>query len=114
MNVIAAPWRQHEEAAIDPAAVAVGFFDKFTHASPSHAQAAIAPGRLHGSDRGQLTVIAMKFHQRADVDIGNTVAIGEAESLFVLDMARARFSRPPVMVSSPVSTSVTFHGSARR
>ena len=41
----------------------------------------------------------------------DAVAVREAERLFVRKVLATRFRRPPVSVSSPVSTSVTRHGS---
>jgi hypothetical protein len=48
-----------------------------------------------------------------DVDVAHAVAVGEAERLLVAHVVATRRRRPPVIDSSPVSTSVTFHGSAR-
>jgi hypothetical protein len=47
-----------------------------------------------------------------DVNIRQTVTIGEAEALFPFEIGRQRFRRPPVKVFSPVSTRVTRQFSA--
>jgi hypothetical protein len=46
------------------------------------------------------------------VDVADTVSVSQAEFLIVAEKGRIRLVRPPIMVFSPVSTSVTRHGSA--
>jgi uncharacterized protein YcsI (UPF0317 family) len=93
--------RQHEKAAVDPAPVAARFFLKSVDAVALGNQRAIAARRLNRSDRGVAAMIAMKLYECADVDIGQAIAVGQAEIVVV-----------EVIVASPVSTSVTRQGSA--
>jgi len=65
---------------------------------------------LGGGDRCELAVLAVKLDFRADIDVRQAVAIGQAEGV-VAQICATRFRRPPVMVSGPVSMSVTFQGS---
>ena len=82
-DVVDALGRENEIAAVDPAAVAHRLLDEAAHAVAGiHAERAVAAGRLHRSDGRQLAVRAVERDQRADIDIGHAVAVGEAERLF--------------------------------
>src|SRR6185503_6216539 len=65
---------QHEEAAVDPAAVAVRLLLEAAHALVLHLQGAEAPGRLHGRDRRERVLGAVEVDQLPDVDRGQAVA----------------------------------------
>src|SRR6478736_5081972 len=69
--------RQHEEAAVDPAAVATRLFREATYDLAVQGQRAVASRRLDRGDRGEPAVLAMKARQGADVDVGHAVAVGE-------------------------------------
>src|SRR5690606_10088845 len=71
---------EHKEPAIDPAAVAQRLFLAPLHTGAITVHGTESSGRLHGRDGGKTAMLAMKRDQFANVDIGNTIAIGEAES----------------------------------
>ena len=53
-------------------------------------QRAVAARRPHRRDRRELAVADVEFDRRADIQIAQPVAIGEAEGRLVLDIARQR------------------------
>src|SRR5664279_1403678 len=73
--------RQHEEAAVGPAAVAARLLLELAHARALDVERAEATRRLHGGDRRAGPLFAMEGHERRDVDVGEAVAVGEAEVL---------------------------------
>ena len=59
-------------------------------------------------DGGQRAALAVEVEQRIEVDVGDAVGVGRAEALLAEPLGE-RASRPPVGVSSPVSTHSTSH-----
>lgn len=102
---------EDEEAAIDQAVVPRRLLDEPLDPSGIDLQRAIAPGRRDRGDRRILAVALVEVRQRPRVDVGHAVAIGQEEGLPGFRYGATRFSRPPVIVASPVSTRVTRHGS---
>ncbi len=78
--------REHEVAAVDPVAVALRLFLEADDALAVDVDRAEAPGRLHRGHGGQLAVFLVEGERGADVDVGDAVAIGEAECFIVLDV----------------------------
>ena len=102
-----------EEAAVDEAAVAGRLFLEAADEVTFELESA-EPARRR--DRGDGRLLAMTFvegDQLADVDRRDAVAVGEAEGLVVVQVGSTAFSRPPVIVSAPVSTRVIRQGSLR-
>src|ERR1700689_445647 len=73
--------REHEEAAVQPRAVPARLLLEVAHARTGDLHGPESSGGLHGGDRGERTLRAVVFDQRADVDVGETVAVGETEVL---------------------------------
>ena len=112
LDIAADQRRQDEEAAIDPAAIAHRLFLEPSHAIAQvldRSEAARRLGRGHG---GEPSFLAMQIDRGAHVDVANSISVGQTKFLIVAEVGRIRLMRPPIMVPSPVSTSVTRHGSA--
>ena len=75
-----------EEAAIDPAAIAHRLLGEARHPRAVMADGAEAAGRLHRRHGAEPALVAMEIDQATHVDIGDAVAIGEAERLVTGDM----------------------------
>lgn len=76
--------RQHKEATDDKAAVATGFFGEGRHGITVALQRTVASGRLHRGDSSESAVLLVKGDRGADIDVAQTIAVGEAETLVVL------------------------------
>ena len=71
---------QHKETALDPATIALGFFLKTSHSIPlNQMQRAKGSRWLNRGEGGQFPSRTMGGDGGADVDIGNAIAVGEAE-----------------------------------
>jgi hypothetical protein len=73
-------WVEHEETAVDPAAIALGLLFKGEHPAPLKRQRAESPWRLNGCECCAASLPAVEIDQSADIDIGNTIAISKAKS----------------------------------
>ena len=65
------------------AAIGLGLFGEAQHLVALQLENAEAAGRQHGRDGGELAVLLVEVNRRADVDVGNAVAIGQAEGFLV-------------------------------
>lgn len=74
-------WLEHKEAAIDPGAIALGFFFKRKHPASLELQRTKTARGLHGSEGCPAAPLLVKGNGFSDVHIGDTVAIGEAEGV---------------------------------
>src|ERR1700733_13293000 len=70
---------EHEEAAVHPAAVAARLLFEPAHQPVLDLERAEAPGRLYGGHRRARPLLAVKGDPRGDVDVGDAIAVGEAE-----------------------------------
>src|SRR5258707_8183627 len=70
---------EHEKAAVDPASVAGRLLGEAADLVLFDVDDAESARRLHGGQGRVRLLLAMKFDQRGDVDVGQTVAIREAE-----------------------------------
>src|SRR5690348_10504030 len=75
---------KHEKSPIDPAFSFLGFFMKFCNRIVSEHDPAEPRRRTHGGNGGNLSTIAMKLQQSCNVDICDTVTIGEHERVVIL------------------------------
>src|SRR6185437_762031 len=75
--------RQNEKAAVDHAAVAGRFLGERYHLIPVTFERAVAAGWPHRRDRSQLAVTTVVLDGRANIDITDAVAIGEAKRLLI-------------------------------
>ena len=87
LDVAADLGREHEVATVQPGAVSTRLLLESEHARTVQLDRAEAAGRLHGGDGGERTLLAVVVDQRRDVDVGEAVAVGEAEGL-VADVAQ--------------------------
>ena len=94
---------EHEKAAVDVALIPRRLFDKAQNAIVLQIDGAVATRRNDGRQGGEFAVSLMKGDAGAHVEIGQSIAIGEPKILPVR-YGRTRSNRPPVSVSSPVST----------
>src|SRR5690242_1032147 len=78
--------RQHEITAVDETAVARRLLGESDDGVAPALDRAVAAGRPHRRDRGELAVAVMEADQFADVHIADTVAIGEAEGILAGQM----------------------------
>src|SRR4051794_39231180 len=78
--------RQHEEAAIDYAAVATGLFGKSCHTVSRPLQRAVSSRRSDRGNRRELAVAEMEVDRATDINVAQTIAIGKAKRLFVPEM----------------------------
>jgi hypothetical protein len=76
---------QNEEPAIDPSPVTRWFFLKALNAGAFAQKRTITPRRLHRCDRGKLAMLVMKSDLLRHINIRYTIAISEAEYLFILN-----------------------------
>ena len=99
--------REHEEAAVDPAAFVGGFFLEGVDLRVLEAEGAEAGDGLDAGEGGQLAVLLVEGDGGGDVDVGHAVAVGHAEGLVAFEILcdAAQTAAGPVL--SPVSTSVT-------
>jgi len=75
---------EHEEAAVDHAAVTARLFDEAADlAAIADVDGAKARRRVGGGERVSLAMVAMEAKCGGDVDVADTVAVGEAEVVFV-------------------------------
>ena len=82
--------REHEEAAVDPAAVAVRLLGEAGHPRrPSSSSAPKRPGGCTAVTVASVPCARWKATSARDVDVGDAVAVGEAEVL-VADVVAAR------------------------
>src|SRR4051794_9156941 len=72
---------EDEEAAVDPRAVPARLLEEPGDAVAVDLQRAEATARLHGGDGGERAAGAVVPDERGDVDVGDAVAVGEAERL---------------------------------
>src|SRR4051812_48076581 len=79
-DVVADLWRQHEEAAVDPAALARLLLEAADPVA-TEVDRAPAPARLNRRHRGEGALPAVEGQQLAQVDVGHSVAVGEEELL---------------------------------
>src|SRR5579885_263363 len=77
---------EHEEAAVDQSPIAARLLDEGGYRVSLTLDGAVASRRPYCGDRRQSAVAKMKFDLRADIEIAQAVAIGEAECFFVLDV----------------------------
>src|SRR5204863_7464236 len=80
-DVIADFGRKHEEAAIDPVAVAARLFLEAGDAGALMVDGAEAAGRLRAGHGRQTPLAAMERDAFGDVDVGHAVAVGQAEGV---------------------------------
>src|SRR4051794_24471923 len=73
--------REHEEAAVDPAPVALRLLLVAADQVVVDVERAEAARRLYGGDGGEPAVLAVEADQLAEVQIRHAVAVGEAELL---------------------------------
>ncbi|SCM79274.1 hypothetical protein KL86PLE_90320 [uncultured Pleomorphomonas sp.] len=69
----------HEEAAVDPAAVAARLLDEALHLAAGDFERAEAPRRLDRRHGRQGILPAMKSDKGVDIDIAHAIAVGQAE-----------------------------------
>src|SRR6476659_8436035 len=82
---------QNEKAAIDQATVAARLFDERRHRIPLTLQRPIAAGGTHRRDSRKLAVLEVEFDGRANIQIAQSISVGETEGLFVLYIGRDAF-----------------------
>src|SRR3972149_9596924 len=80
--------RKDKEAAIDQAAVAAWLFREGRDLVALQLERTITASRVDGGYGAPPAVVSMKCNLGRDVDIGQTVAVGEAEGLFILHVSR--------------------------
>ena len=106
--------RQHEEAAVDQRAVALRLLAG--SCTTLVAVDASAPKRRRRRTAVSVARLAVARGTRSAPSMSTSrdaVAVGEAERFVAARSGAPARRRPPVIVSSPVSTSVTCQGSAR-
>ena len=74
-------------------------------------QPAEAGRRPHRGDRRDPPVLTVEGDELVEVDVGDAVAVGEHERSAPEPAASSRLTRPPVIVSGPVSTRWTVQSS---
>ena len=88
-------WIQHEEAAVDHAAFAVRFFLKTSNSFAIDFECSKSPRWRYGTDGRSPAVIAMELDRLGNIDVGDAIAIREAERLIVVDEAFYRLQAAP-------------------
>ena len=71
------------------------------------------PSRLHGGQRRERLLLSVERDELVEVDVGDAVTVGEAEGLVVEESRTRAKAAAGHRARSPVSTSVTRHGSVR-
>ena len=94
LDVVADLGREHEVAAVDPAAVALRLLLEAVHLVVGDLQRPEAPGRLHPGHRRLEPGVAVLSDRAADVDVAHAVAVRAAERLVVLDERQDALDAP--------------------
>jgi hypothetical protein len=103
--------REYEIAAIDPGIITLRLLIEVSDPVPLHTQCTETARGLHGRDRGQGSLLFVKGNELFDIYVAQPITVGETEIL-IPDVISDPLEAPPVIVLSPVSTTVTRHGSA--
>ncbi len=77
---------KHEVAAVDQRAITLGLFLETDDAVLLDVERTEAPRRVSGGQRRDLAVLAVEIDRCADIDVGDTVAVGEAEGFLVANV----------------------------
>src|SRR5262249_43544706 len=88
LDEIEHPGREHEEAPIDPSAVARRLPGEARGPLALQDGGAEGTGRSHHRHGRELAMSAMKRDLLGDIDVGETVAVGHAERLVIREASR--------------------------
>lgn len=71
---------ENEKTAVDVTGAHLGLFVELDNGGAFNGQLAEPAGRMNASERGRFAVGLVKFSERADVNVADTVAVGQAEN----------------------------------
>jgi hypothetical protein len=112
LKIVRDTGRQNEEAAIDPSSVSQRLLAERRDLVAVQLKRSEPTRRLYGRHCCDRALVAVKLEQPRNVHVSHAVAVRKKESVVVGDVVETRLRRPPVAVSSTVSTRVTRQGSA--
>ena len=85
-NVVDDFGRQHKKSAVDHATITFRLLDKTVHFIGHHLQPAKARRRMNCSQGREHIVGSVKCNQGADVDVADTVTIGQTKYFFTFEI----------------------------